>query len=471
VAAGCAVAGCVFLPHGTPAPDVAPTVEPLKAAVQIVETPDIPLKLTCTSVELNLSVTVCDEQDQVVTGIPFAVTITPASGEATRATDDDANGEISVDELAAGTYTVTLDAVEGYAVPAPTEATVAPRVERVVVDVSKEVVDASTLNAATEDAKSDGAGGADKENSGNAAVVVIPETPTTPTPTVPETPANPETPSDPAVTGYTWRSKDGNIYYATQDLAQYVTGFQQIDGVAYQFSPAGVLYGQVGIDVSYCQSSIDWQKVRAAGITYAIIRLGYRGQGSGTLALDSTFRSHIQGAEAAGIKVGLYFYSTAINVDEAVKEASMCVEYAAGYKISYPIAIDVEDNTLDGAHGNAANALSVAERTTVVAAFCDTIRSAGYTPCVYACKSWLETKLDMSQLTSYDTWLASFTKNAEPSTFAGSYCMWQFTDKGSISGISVDVDLNVSYMESRPEAIPVAEPAAQSEDGGETPVA
>ncbi len=239
-----------------------------------------------------------------------------------------------------------------------------------------------------------------------------------------------------------WQTIDGNTYYYTAD-GNYVVGDQVIQGVQYTFSSTGVLQdgsGTLGIDVSSHNGSIDWTAVKNSGVSYAIIRCGYRGYGSGVLVEDSHFRSNIQGALNAGLKVGVYFFSQAVTTTEAVEEASMVLQLISGYSVSLPVYIDVE--YANSSHSGRADSLGVSDRTAIVKAFCQTIQNSGYTAGLYANKTWLTSYLDMSQLSSYKVWLAQYA--ASP-TYTGSYHMWQYSSSGSISGISGNVDLNLWY--------------------------
>ncbi|MCD7863964.1 MAG: Ig-like domain-containing protein [Lachnospiraceae bacterium] len=239
-----------------------------------------------------------------------------------------------------------------------------------------------------------------------------------------------------------WQTIDGNTYYYTAD-GNYVVGDQVIQGVQYTFSSTGVLQdgsGTLGIDVSSHNGSIDWTAVKNSGVSYAIIRCGYRGYGSGVLVEDSRFRSNIQGALNAGLKVGVYFFSQAVTTTEAVEEASMVLQLISGYSISLPVYIDVEYS--NSSHSGRADSLGVSDRTAIVKAFCQTIQNSGYTAGIYANKTWLTSYLNMSQLSSYKVWLAQYA--ASP-TYTGSYHMWQYSSSGSISGISGNVDLNLWY--------------------------
>ena len=198
----------------------------------------------------------------------------------------------------------------------------------------------------------------------------------------------------------------------------------------------------MGIDVSKHNGTIDWAAVKKAGVSYVIIRCGYRGYTQGSLIIDSKFEENIKGATAAGIKVGVYFFSQAVDEVEAVEEASFVLDAVKNYKISYPIYLDVE---YSGAAGNKGRAdkLSKSARTAVCKAFCETIRSGGYTAGVYANRTWLEEMIDPGQLGSYKIWLAQY---AATPTYSGRYEMWQYTCTGKVNGISGKVDLNLSYM-------------------------
>ncbi len=245
---------------------------------------------------------------------------------------------------------------------------------------------------------------------------------------------------------YGWQTFSGKSYYYDKN-GNKVTGWQIIDGVNYFFDADGARgggsNGNLGIDVSTYQETIDWAKVKAAGIDFAFIRVGYRGYTKGSLILDSHFKRNIAGATGAGLKVGVYFFTQAITEAEAVEEASMCLQYIKGYNVNYPIVIDVEE--IGGSAGRA-NSLTTAQRTKVVTAFCETIKNAGYTPAVYANKNYLETKLYTSTLEAngYVIWLAHYTSGK--SSYSGRYELWQYSSSGTVNGINGKVDMNLSYL-------------------------
>ena len=243
--------------------------------------------------------------------------------------------------------------------------------------------------------------------------------------------------TSPQYTG--WRTDGGKVYYYDANHNK-ITGNQVIGGVMYTFGGDGALSqssGNRGIDVTKYQGNIDWGAVAASGINFAIIRVGYRGSSSGALVQDPYFKKNISGATKAGIKVGLYFFTQAVNEAEAVEEASMAMSLASGYKVTYPIFIDTES-----ASGGRANGLSKSARTAVVKAFCQTVRNGGYKAGVYASKSWYANQLNASALNGYCIWVAQYNSSC---TYSGKYDMWQYSSKGSVSGIKGNVDMNISY--------------------------
>lgn len=197
--------------------------------------------------------------------------------------------------------------------------------------------------------------------------------------------------------------------------------------------------GKLGIDVSKWNEEIDWEKVKDAGIEYAIIRCGYRGASSGSLVIDPNFTENIEGAIATDIPVGVYFFTQAVTESEAVEEASMVIHLIEEYDVDYPVFLDSESA---GGKGRADD-LSVEQRTTVHDAFLQTIAAAGYETGVYGSRNWLEKQLDMERLSDYNTWLAEYT---EAPGYPEYYHIWQYTSKGTVPGISTRVDLNLCYM-------------------------
>lgn len=195
-----------------------------------------------------------------------------------------------------------------------------------------------------------------------------------------------------------------------------------------------------GIDVSKWNKEIDWESVKAAGVDFVIIRCGYRGSKTGALVEDPYFKKNVEGAEAAGLKVGIYFFTQATTEIEAVEEASMALMLCRNYKLALPIFIDTE-----GAGGNGrADGLGVETRTAVCEAFCRTIDNSGFNAGVYASKNWFTNNLSTENLSDYTIWLAQYSRAA---TYDGRYDLWQYTSAGTIDGIETRVDLNMCYRD------------------------
>ena len=233
-----------------------------------------------------------------------------------------------------------------------------------------------------------------------------------------------------------WQEIDGATYYYDPATHEPVTGNQVIQGNVYEFGADGALNRTArGIDVSKFQGVIDWNAVKADGITFAIIRCGYRGYGTGALVEDATYRRNIQGAINAGLRVGVYFYSQAINEAEAVEEASMVLSLVSGYSLPLGVYYDTEYVA-----GGRANAISAAERTACAVAFCETIRNAGYKAGVYSYASWFYNNLNFANISKYNTWIAQYRDTL---SFNYKYDIWQYTGSGRVNGISTAVDMNI----------------------------
>lgn len=204
----------------------------------------------------------------------------------------------------------------------------------------------------------------------------------------------------------------------------------------------------LGIDVSHHQGSINWQQVKDSGIEFAMIRVGYRSRDTGTIYEDRQAAANMKGALAAGLKVGVYFFSQAINEYEAVEEASWVVNYVSKYQITYPIVYDCE---YIGQYRTAAAGVTKSQRTDYAIAFMETVKSAGYSPMMYASKNGYANNWETDRLSNrYKIWVAQYPGSVNPvtdkSSYTGKHQMWQYTSKGSVPGISGNVDMNVAYF-------------------------
>lgn len=209
-----------------------------------------------------------------------------------------------------------------------------------------------------------------------------------------------------------------------------------------------------GIDVSQWQGNIDWQKVKGAGVQFAMLRAGY-----GRNNLDTKFHRNAQGAAAAGIPVGLYWFSYALNVEMARRESQYAVELAKKYKITWPIAYDLEYDTVSYAAKNGV-AITKSLATQMAIAFCEEIKRLGYIPMVYTNLDYLNRYFDRSKL-PYDLWYAQYASTASVADKE----IWQYSSKGSVPGIAGNVDMNHGYKDygnggdSKPDPAPTPSPA------------
>ena len=199
--------------------------------------------------------------------------------------------------------------------------------------------------------------------------------------------------------------------------------------------------GSKGIDVSQHQGNIDWAKVANSGMKFSMIRIGYRGYGTGGLAEDTKYKDNFKNASENGLKVGVYYYSTALNTEEAKKDAeyvlSLLKKYGYQNKVTMPIAIDLEVNSSNVRDAN----VSKGTRTDIANTFCSIIKNSGYIPMVYASKAFLKDNMNASQV-PYDIWVAQYNSKC---TYSGNYTMWQYSSTGKVSGITGNVDCNICY--------------------------
>lgn len=330
--------------------------------------------LQVTSVEKDLRIKITDTAGNAIQGQEFGVLL----NEQDEYFDTDKDGIIYIAELKPGRYTVELEPVEGYKTP---EQSLEVRVKAIVSyttidDISYLVHEESEIqDLSKEDTQAEGEADIDSDDT------------------------------------------------------QYTT---LLDDEALE-SPI-----QLGIDVSKWNGDIDWEVVKAEGVDFAIIRCGYRGSSSGWLIEDPYFFKNLSEAKKAGIQVGVYFFTQATDMVEAVEEASMVISLLGDAQIEYPIFIDTE-----GAGGNGrADGLDANTRTLVCNAFCKTIQNAGYEAGIYASRNWYYNNLNTDELSEYKIWLAEYTQTP---LYDGHYDMWQYTSNGSVAGIEGRVDLNVSY--------------------------
>lgn len=196
----------------------------------------------------------------------------------------------------------------------------------------------------------------------------------------------------------------------------------------------------LGVDLSKYNGNVDFKKLKDAGIQFAMLRLGSRGYGSGTITLDDKFVEYAQNAAVSGIMTGAYFYSSAINETEAVEEANYIVGAVSGFNVKYPIAIDIERVSGDSSR---TEKLTNEERTKIVKTFCDTVKGYGYNPIIYSTRDMLISGLNLEELDEYDVWLAD---EQIPTDYPYRFSIWQYSQRGNIEGVDGDVDLDLCFV-------------------------
>lgn len=202
----------------------------------------------------------------------------------------------------------------------------------------------------------------------------------------------------------------------------------------------GKTKSHIMVDVSSFQGDIDWEKVAEQGVEYAMIRCAFRGYESGKIVEDKTFAKNVEGATAAGIKVGVYFFTQALNKEEAYEEADFALELIRDYKVTLPVAIDVEDVS-----GSArTDILSIDETTDNCVYFMERVKEAGYSTMIYSNSKFFIKRLNITKLEGYDKWYAFYNDTIY---FPYEIAAWQYTSSGYVEGIGSGVDLDITFKE------------------------
>lgn len=235
--------------------------------------------------------------------------------------------------------------------------------------------------------------------------------------------ADPNDPNDPIYTLKRQDVKSGSLTSINDYMAQFENG-----------------EAAMGIDVSSWQGEIDWGKVSNSGVKFAIIRVGFRTTVSGELKVDAYAKKNIEGAINNGIYVGVYCYSTALNEAEALEEAALVLDVIRGYDIKYFVAYDFEDFTPQGYR---TDNLSKEQMNKNARAFLNSVKEAGYIPCLYGSSYPLRDYWKMNEFSDCATWVAHYNTN-KPS-YTGHYDMWQLSSSGAVDGISGAVDMDIDY--------------------------
>lgn len=252
-------------------------------------------------------------------------------------------------------------------------------------------------------------------------------------------------------TRYKFVPIDRTLKMSTIETARFVT--DEATGHMYYTDESGNKTSYFGIDVSSHQGKVDWNKVKNAGVDFAIIRCGFRGYGSeGRLVEDTSLRDNIVGATNAGLPTAYYFYSQAVTKEEAIEEADMMIKSLAPFKVSGPVILDVESASADERTKN----LTPEERTDIMLAFLERVAASGYTPMIYSDLKFYTTKMDIGKLEDYSKWYANYNgiemdenesiwSYNNPLMFPYEFDMWQYSNHGTIDGIKGEVDFNVLF--------------------------
>ena len=198
----------------------------------------------------------------------------------------------------------------------------------------------------------------------------------------------------------------------------------------------------VGVDLSKQNGDVNFNSMKAAGVDYVMIRLGGRGYSTGQISLDENFKKNIEGAAAAGLDIGVYFYSQAISQEEAIQEVNFVIQNLEPYRanVKYPIAFDMEFVANDTAR---IDSLTKDEKTNIATSFLESVKAAGYVPMIYGDKEWLIKEIDLARLQSYDVWLV---QEQELPDYPYQFTMWQYSTEGVVNGVSGDANLNISFV-------------------------
>ena len=198
---------------------------------------------------------------------------------------------------------------------------------------------------------------------------------------------------------------------------------------------------RLGVDVSVFQGDIDWEQVKAAGYEFAILRIGYRGYGEeGTLNADEKFEQNLKNARKAGMDAGVYFFSQAVNEEEAKEEADFVLEHLKGQELQMPVVYDPEHILEDEARTDGVTGEQFTQNAKV---FCKAIEEAGYDAMIYSNMLWEAYELDLEKLSDYPVWYADYEEFPQtPYRFS----MWQYSSTGSVPGIGGNVDLDIQFV-------------------------
>ena len=224
----------------------------------------------------------------------------------------------------------------------------------------------------------------------------------------------------------------------------YITeNFELEDGYMIYKDENGEKISHLGIDLSYHNPMVDWDKLAASGVEFVMLRCGYRGYTEGGLIKDEVFDEYAAEANRVGIKLGVYFFTQSITVEEAEAEADFVLDLIKDYDLSYPVALDTELIEDSEARTNTTE-ISKELRSQMAIAFCERIKEEGYYPVIYASENWMRRNMDLEMLNQYDFWAAQYQPQND---FLYDFTIWQYTDSGSVPGVAQKADLDISLVD------------------------
>ena len=215
------------------------------------------------------------------------------------------------------------------------------------------------------------------------------------------------------------------------------------DGFMAYHDDEGNKISHLGVDLSYHQENVNWDELAQSGIEFVILRCGYRGYSEGGLVKDEKFDEYAKACNDRDIPLGVYFFTQAVNVEEAEREAEFTLDLIKDYKISYPVVIDTEYVSDKEARTNLEE-IDEDLRSQMCIAFCEKIKEAGYYPMIYASENWIRRELDFEALQDYDFWAPQYL---EENDFMYDFTIWQYTERGFIKGVDEQVDLDISMVD------------------------
>lgn len=209
-----------------------------------------------------------------------------------------------------------------------------------------------------------------------------------------------------------------------------------------KYTEGGKKISQIGVDISKHDGTVNFERLKSDGIDYVMIRLGARGYSTGQISLDDHFVENMDAAVKAELSIGVYFYSQAINQEEAIQEAYFVIQNLEPYRahINFPVAFYMENIANDKAR---IDGLSRSDKTLITATFLEAVKAAGYIPMVYGNKEWLIKNVDLTRLQNYDVWLS---QDGDTPDYPYLYTMWQYTTTGTVNGITGDAALNICFV-------------------------